>query len=145
MCPTNQQVGKRVDSITLKALLALPLTQLPSAEFRFCRAPDCPTVYYSTDGSHLFAEAELRERVYQKHPQDDQVFVCYCFRHTIGSIRSEIERTHTSSVIDSINAGIQAGKCACDLRNPQGSCCLGNVRMLVTQLEAELAGRSKQT
>ena len=26
--------------------------------------------------------------------------------------------------------GIQAGQCACDLRNRQGSCCLGNVRAL---------------
>lgn len=30
-----------------------------------------------------------------------------------------------------ITAGIRAGQCACDLRNPQGICCLGNVRRLI--------------
>ena len=34
------------------------------------------------------------------------------------------------AIIDDISTGINAGQCACDLRNPQGSCCLGNVRGL---------------
>ena len=38
-------------------------------------------------------------------------------------------------MVDDIHAGINAGQCACDLRNPQGSCCLGNVRGLIKRLE----------
>ena len=34
-------------------------------------------------------------------------------------------------MIAAVEAGIRAGKCACDIRNPQGSCCLGNVRAVV--------------
>jgi hypothetical protein len=37
--------------------------------------------------------------------------------------------------VDDINTGISAEQCACDLRNPQGSCCLGNVRGLIKRLE----------
>lgn len=143
-CPTNQQIGKSVDSLTLKALLDLPLTQLPSAEYYFCRAADCPTVYYSADGMLTFSEADLRERVFQKHPNDDGVFACYCFRYTIGSIRKELEETGTSTVIAALTAGVQAGQCACDIRNPQGSCCLGNVQAIVQQLKTEIRERSKQ-
>ena len=44
-------------------------------------------------------------------------------------------QTDRAALIDDIDAGIQAGQCACDLRNPQGSCCLGNVRGLVKRLE----------
>jgi hypothetical protein len=137
-CPTNQQTGKAVDSLTLKALLAVPLTQMTSAEYRFCRDPNCPTVYYSTDGSQLFDEQALREKVYQKHPGEDDILVCYCFRHTVGSIGAELCATGTSTAIDSINAGIEAGRCACDIRNPQGSCCLGNVHTVVRRLQNEL-------
>jgi len=137
VCPTNGQVGKVVDVLTLKALLAAPLTQLQSNDWRFCGAPDCPTVYYSVDGAQCFGEADLRERVYQKHPTEDEVFVCYCFRHTLGSIRTELRSTGSMTVIESIGAGIQAGKCACDIRNPQGSCCLGNARALVQRLRRE--------
>jgi hypothetical protein len=136
-CPTNQQAGKPVETLTLKALLALPLTQLKPVEYRFCRASDCPTVYFSADSLQLFQETDLREQVYQKHPADPKVFVCYCFGHTLGSIREEIERTGRSTVIEQVNGGIQAGLCACDIRNPQGSCCLGNVRAIVRQLEGE--------
>lgn len=135
-CPTNGQVGAVVNTLTLKALLARPLTVLREGEYRFCRAPDCPTVYYSADGAQRFAEPDLRERVYQKHPAEPDVLVCYCFGHTLGGIRAEIERGGRSTVVAQIEAGIQAGQCACDIRNPQGTCCLGNARALVRRLEA---------
>jgi hypothetical protein len=130
-------MGKLIDTLTLKALLARPLTEVRETEYRFCRAPDCPTVYYSANGAQLFTEPELRELVYQKHRMDEAVLVCYCFQHTLGSIRAEFARTGKSTVLEQINAGIQAGQCACDIRNPQGTCCLGNVRALVQQLEQE--------
>jgi hypothetical protein len=37
------------------------------------------------------------------------------------------------AIVDDIKAGIKAGQCACDLRNPQGTCCLGNVRAWLAQ------------
>lgn len=133
-CPTNQKVGKLIDTLTLKALLALPLNQVTHHDYRFCPDPNCPTVYYSFDGAQLITEANLREKVYQKHPDDDDNLVCYCFQHTVGGIREEITRTGSSSVIEKIKTGIQAGQCACDIRNPQGDCCLGNVLQLVKQI-----------
>ena len=134
-CPTNGKTGKAVDTLILKALLSLSLTELRASEYRFCRAPDCATVYYSADGSQIFAESDLRERVYQKHPDDDPTPVCYCFGHTVGSIRAELAATGTTTVIENIEAGIEAGQCACDIRNPQGDCCLGNVRAVVRRLK----------
>jgi len=140
-CPTNGQIGKIINSLTIKALLARSLTEIRDIDYRFCPAPDCPTVYYSADGIQLFAEPELRECVYQKHAAEDAVLVCYCFQHTVGSIHAEIERGG-STVVAQINAGIQAAQCACDIRNPQGTCCLGNVRALVQQLEEAYRARS---
>jgi hypothetical protein len=29
---------------------------------------------------------------------------------------------------------VKAGNCACEVRNPQGSCCLGNVQATVKQV-----------
>jgi hypothetical protein len=136
-CPTCGQKGKRVDILTLKALLAVSLTDLRAVEYLFCRTPDCPTVYYSLDGQQRFGEDALRERVHQKHPTADDVLVCYCFRHSPGSIRAGLLATGRSRVVASVAAGIQAGQCACDIRNPQGSCCLGNVRATVQKIESE--------
>jgi hypothetical protein len=130
-CPTNGKIGKLIDNITLKAILAKPLTELRNVEYRFCKDPDCPTVYYSVDGLQAFTESDLRERVYQKHPQDKDVFVCYCFQYSVGDVLSERQ-----IVVDEINTGIRADQCACDIRNPQGSCCLGNVNRIVKRAEA---------
>lgn len=122
ICPMCQQPGKPVETTTLKALLAVSLTELHIAEYHFCPTPDCSTVYFSVGNSQCFSEDQLRERVYQKHPDDPDVFVCYCFRHTIGDIKQN------PGVIAGVVQGTKAGLCACDIRNPQGTCCLANVR-----------------
>lgn len=128
-CPSCSERGKRIDLLTLKALLAIPLTEISYTEYFFCRSADCPTVYFSAGGEQQFGESDLRERVYQKHPADDDVFVCYCFRYSVGSVKDDQEGG--PAITQAITAGIQRGLCACDIRNPQGSCCLGNVRALL--------------
>ena len=133
-CPACSQSGKTVDMLTLKAMLARSLTELREVEYRFCRKSECSVVYYSADGDQQFFERDLRETVHNKHPDDDNVFVCYCFRHTPKSIKEEVARTGGSTVVASITAGIQAGKCACEIRNPQGDCCLGNVHAVVERV-----------
>ena len=135
-CPACARPGKTVDTLTLKAMLVRPLTELRDVEYRFCRSPECPTVYYSADGEQQFLERDIRELVHNKHPDDDSVFVCYCFRHTPESIKKELAVTGRSTVVAAITAGIQAGQCACDIRNPQGTCCLGNVRAVIERAEA---------
>jgi hypothetical protein len=40
------------------------------------------------------------------------------------------------AIVDDISVGIDAEQCACDLRNPQGACCLGNVRGLIKEISA---------
>lgn len=135
-CPVCLKTGKRVDSLTLKALLNVPLTDVRRVQYRFCSTPDCPVVYYSQDGAQSFLEIRLQERVYQKHLAADDVLVCYCFRYTTESIKAEFADNRAGTIVAMINAGIQAGQCACDIRNPQGSCCLGNVRAIVRNLEA---------
>jgi hypothetical protein len=139
-CPFCGNKGRVVDTLTVKALLAISLEVIQPVIYRFCATPDCPAVYYAEAGEPVstFTESQLRERVYQKSPLDEAVLICYCFYHTVGSIRAELLETGQSTVIEKVTAGTQAGWCACDIRNPQGSCCLGNVRTLVKRLSVEI-------
>ena len=123
-----------MDGSTVKSLLSVSLRQVKNTPYFFCQNHACPTVYFSDDGLQTFGKDEVRERVYQKEPGAADVFVCYCFRHKLGEIRAASpEARH--AILDDINAGVKAGQCACDLRNPQGSCCLGNVRAVIRQAE----------
>ncbi len=132
ICPSCGARGKRVELVTLKALLSVPLTEVRHADYLFCRGAECPAVYFSADGEQVFPESSLREAVYQKHPDDNDVFICYCFRHTAGNVRARQPEVGRPGVIEAISSGIQRGLCACEIRNPQGSCCLGNVRALLS-------------
>ena len=133
-CLECKQKGKVVQGQTVKALLSVSLRSVQDKEYYFCRTQTCPVVYFSADGESTSTISQLRERVYQKEPSIDDVFVCYCFKHTVAEISNASPETRVS-MIDDINTGIQTNQCACDLRNPQGSCCLGNVRSLMKQTE----------
>lgn len=133
-CPECGQVGKPVQGQTVKALLSVSLRKVPDGAYLFCRTQSCPIVYFATDGGQTFTTEQVRERVYQKEPDTDTVFICYCFRHTVGDVPTASGHMQEQIVAD-ITMGIQAGQCACDLRNPQGSCCLGNVRGLIKRHE----------
>jgi hypothetical protein len=132
-CPECGKTAKPVQGQTVKALLSVSLHKVRDVEYLFCRTQTCPVVYFSSDGEQTLTAEQVRERVYQKEPDADDVWVCYCFRHTVGQVRAASPETR-AAIVDDINAGINAGQCACDLRNPQGSCCLGNVRESIKRL-----------
>lgn len=137
-CPNCGQKGKIVQGQTVKALLSTSLRDLQDGEYFFCLTQSCPVVYFSPGSKSVVTTSQLRERVYQKEPTANDVFVCYCFKYTVADIRNAAQATR-DLILNDINAGIQANQCACDLRNPQGSCCLGNVRRLMKQSETILA------
>jgi len=53
--------------------------------------------------------------------------ICYCFGENEGDIRREFEKYGSSGAVARVRAHIQAGRCACEIRNPRGVCCLGDV------------------
>jgi hypothetical protein len=130
-CPVCGTQGKRVDTATVKCMLSVSLAEVRDGTYFFCRDRDCPVVYFTRDSTHTFRQSDLRERVYQKEPDNDSTPVCYCFRFTVGDVRQEATGLQLKQIVDVINTGIQAGQCACDWRNPQGDCCLGNVKALI--------------
>jgi len=122
LCPTCGQKGKKVDSITFKAWLDISLLTLRDVRYLFCPTAACPVVYFAADRLQFFTKEQVR--VHQKEPDDESVLVCYCFYHSPQTIRIELLARNASNVVEKITGGIQAGQCACKVRNPQGSCCL---------------------
>jgi hypothetical protein len=132
-CPTNGVVGKPVKLSTVKNLLDFDsLARIkPDEQFFFCSDDACQTVYYSSH--QTYDTSNLRIRVYQKDSAPE-VPVCYCF----GWTREKLELQVTSGSVSApgeIRSHIKANRCACDLRNPQGSCCLGNVESYIRGLK----------
>lgn len=142
-CPECGQAGKPVPGQTVKAMLSVSLRNFQDVQYLFCRTQACPVVYYSANGEQTFTVEQVRERVYQKEPEAEDVFVCYCFRYTAGQLRGASLEGRVA-IVDDINTGIHTGQCACDLRNPQGSCCLGNVRSMIKHLLPPALARAQE-
>jgi hypothetical protein len=131
-CPICAKRGKSVDIVTLKSLLVPQAMKRlePFAAYSFCRTANCSVVYFNAGA--LFTKDELAVRVYQKE-KSDSTPVCYCFGFTREKLFNEVARTGKSTAVEEITQYVKDSKCACELRNPQGDCCLGNVSQVAKQ------------
>jgi hypothetical protein len=126
-CPVSGSRSKQVDLLTVKILIRqLPLG-MPSTEYYFCEAADCDVVYFPLDRrAPIFRRADLLVRVGAKETADP-IPVCYCFGFTRKDIQDEIAETGRSTIAEQISAEVKAGTCACEVKNPSGRCCLGDI------------------
>ena len=123
-CPGCGKVGRTVEPITLSALLApAALERRSPGQHRFCANEVCPIVYFG-DGE-TFISADLIVPVFQKEPVGSRT-VCYCLGITEAELRQQVDAADRTAV-QRIRQLVNEGRCACEVRNPQGSCCLGNV------------------
>ncbi|MGH7318612.1 MAG: putative iron-sulfur cluster-binding metallochaperone [Candidatus Rokuibacteriota bacterium] len=138
-CPECGRVGRKLDRITLKALLRPDaLARLSAPEHRFCPSASCRVVYFGL--GEIFRREDVLVPIFQREPAGDRI-VCYCFAVSEGDIRREVEASGRSTVVERITELVKADRCACEVRNPQGTCCLGNVTAVVkaAQVEAPVA------
>ncbi|GGK38982.1 (2Fe-2S)-binding protein [Deinococcus malanensis] len=132
-CPACGTSGKTVKLVTLKALLTpVALATLdPDEAYRFCPDATCDVVYFGS--KRVYRQADVKVPVFQKN-QDFRVPVCYCFGHTRADLDTATRNGQADTIPSSIQAHIKAGRCGCELNNPQGSCCLGNVNRTLSAL-----------
>lgn len=131
-CPVCHGKGKGVQIITLKALLK-PIaleTINPEASHVFCPNPSCEVVYFSD--VQTYHKSMLKVSVYQKDEALD-VPVCYCFDWTRTRLMKAVQEKQRPT--EHIREQVQANRCGCEVNNPQGACCLGNVTTYIRSLD----------
>lgn len=138
-CPACSTKAGNVAPLTVRSLVKPELVaQVREETYRFCESPACNVVYFSEKHpEHRFHREDLRVRVGQKETEPP-ILVCYCFDWTTDDIERELRLTGTTTIPDRIKRKVQQGFCQCETRNPQGSCCLGNVNKAVKEVRAKL-------
>lgn len=133
-CPSCKKKGKRVKIITLKAMLKPSVLDSlnPNLVHFFCNSEECDVVYFDTD-EKTYSNSEIKVSVYQK---DDSptVPICYCFDWTREKITQYVEDGLASKPLEHIKQNVKENRCGCEVNNPQGSCCMGNVTKFIKQL-----------
>jgi hypothetical protein len=139
-CPRSRTRGTRVPLETVKALLRdTAMRRLTPSQHAFCPDPLCPVVYFTACGE-VYVSTDIRVPVWQKQPSGART-VCYCFGENEADIRHEIERTGVSEAVARVRGHIKAQRCACEVRNPRGVCCLADVADAVRRVAAAASSK----
>jgi hypothetical protein len=142
VCPVCGTKGQSVQVLTVKSLARDHARVSQAASYKFCRSPECDVVYFSTDA--IFRKSDLKVRVGLKEKQDP-IPLCYCFDYTRDDVRGDFDRHGQTDIPAKIKAEINAGFCSCEVKNPSGKCCLGEVTKAVQEEGKRLlSGQSRQ-
>ena len=137
LCPVCGSKGKAVKRVTIESLLTEEaLDRVSSADdFRFCATPTCDVAYFRPGNGERFVRQDVRVRIGLKETESPRP-VCYCFDHTVEEIEADVASTGTSRIPDEIVDACRRGLDRCAETNPQGTCCLGNVRAILKSAQA---------
>jgi len=131
-CPVSHALSRRVGDQTLINLLhPAKVKEIHKSPYYYCADPECPVVYFANDG-HVFTIHDVSVTVLAKDSGED-VNVCYCFDWSRKRIWNEIEHTGNSTASEQIAKEIREGNCLCDIKNPKGDCCLGDIYKVVSR------------
>jgi len=128
-CPLSGTLSMKVLHETLENLIVHDKRHLISrdVQYYYCSEPDCLVVYFSNGEVPVFEKSDLIVKVFSKDYQED-VQVCYCFDWTRKSITDQIKTTGSSTAFIEITEELRAGNCECEIQNPKGACCLGDIQ-----------------
>lgn len=136
VCSCGAQ-SKRVSRKTVLSMLKPQfLEEALNGTYRFCAERACPVVYFEEQASRVFTIDDLRIVVGVKASKDP-IPLCYCFGFDESHLREEILRTESTTIPERISHLIHEGLCACDVRNPSGDCCLGEVNRVAKRLKEQ--------
>lgn len=136
MCPGCKAKGKAVKRLTMDALLKPDfIGQIGDEPYHFCDSKDCDVVYFSE--ARAFTKDQMRVAVGVKEYAGERP-LCYCFGHSVASIKNELVATGETKALHDIRAKMDDPGCRCETENPSGSCCLGNVAKGIKIAQGEL-------
>jgi len=134
-CPASDFRGKPVEWLTVAALAARRVP--PRQDFWLCEDSDCDVVYFGEDGT-LLGTSDMRVIPSFKGSPSQNDLVCYCFLYSRQDIEDELKASGDTTIFERISAEVKAGNCACEVRNPSGKCCLGDVKRAIQETRERL-------
>lgn len=132
-CKQCGEIGRAVSRQTVAHhVKSEKLSTVGDEVYKFCSSQNCAIVYYAAS-DQVFTVSEVRELITAKTTGDARP-LCYCFGFNEGFARREIARTGENSVTELVSRFVKEKLCACEIRNPSGACCLGEVNKAVRRL-----------
>jgi hypothetical protein len=140
LCGVCGVKAKKVNRITVEHIVENEhQNEVIDTQYHYCETPICDVVYFSNETEQYFNKKDVRVRVGIKETEEP-VQICYCFDFTEQMVRGDLITKGHTAIPEFITTEIQAGNCACEVKNPSGRCCLGEVSKVVKRLLKEREG-----
>lgn len=136
-CPKCGEKVKGVLGKTLEHLLTdVAKSKLDCFDgFYFCTSPSCEVVYFRDET--LLTQKDISVVVGHKDGASPAT-VCYCFEWSKEKIKAELQEKKESTATEDIKHKMDTVGCSCEILNPSGGCCLGDVGKTVKAIKKDL-------
>lgn len=136
-CPLCGEKAREVLTKTLNALLT------PEAKghlecldgFHYCKTPSCEVVYFRNDT--ILTQKDLSVVVGLKEGTIPAT-ICYCFGWSKEKIKEQLQQSGNTNALEDIKAKMKDPGCSCEVLNPSGGCCLGDITKVIKEIKEEL-------
>lgn len=132
-CPDCHRKGVKVALTTVQSFVKIVAID-KGITYKFCKNTDCSIVYFTANKEDFFRTCDISTKITLKDPGLD-VKLCYCFNHTRQSVQAQIQSFGKTSVLEDIKMKMKEPGCFCETSNPQGGCCLGNVKAWIKTIK----------
>jgi hypothetical protein len=145
-CPSCGKLAERVSPLTVRTLVKQQYAEafagvggafrsvpgdpergcrptLSDSGWRFCNSQNCDVVYFAEVGDARFTTPQIKVAVGVKETTGRRP-LCYCFGHSIASIKFELQTKGRSDAVEDIRRKMSDRGCRCEIENPSGTCCL---------------------
>lgn len=128
-CKECGRLGKPVKRTTLEHLfIQEKMASIQDIQYFFCLTANCNVVYFSENAN--FYKADLKVRVGLKE-REEPIPICYCFNYTKKMILDDLIQNGHSTIKERIVHQTKIGNCQCQIKNPEGTCCLANIAKII--------------
>ncbi len=122
-CPNCAQKGKKIARDAMIHHVDDIAFLRDEFDYFVCKNSHCDTVYFSIVSE--FDVHQLNKEVGYKNSSTQKANICYCY-----NINKEELHTNTAGIIET---KMEEYPCACEQRNPYGTCCLGEIKKLLKE------------
>ncbi|MCH7732286.1 MAG: hypothetical protein IIB44_07185 [Candidatus Marinimicrobia bacterium] len=138
ICPICGEKGRPVKAQTIRSLTKRDWENYHLIGNGFyCTNPGDSTVYYFSTMDAVVKKDDVVDRVGIKETEEP-IFVCYCFRHTKSKIISDFKEHGYSTIEKEVRQKVNDKLCSCEVTNPSGRCCLGDIRKTFLPIKEEV-------
>jgi len=131
VCFVCKSKSKSVSYKTILMILTFEqLKRSKESKYFYCSNPNCNVVYFSNELELVYNKNDVRLKIGIKETKKSKL-ICYCFDITEKQIKDELKLIGKSTIPNFITEKIKHKLCACNIKNPSGKCCLGDVKNII--------------